>query len=303
MRVNANSLSFEVEEYGDNSGIPLLLIAGLGSQLIYWPDEWIDGFARAGYRVIRFDNRDCGLSQKLDDAGVPNIKKLRASKSITKEDVPYTLDDMADDAAGILDALVIPAAHVIGRSMGGFILQSLIDRHPERVLSATIMVSSSGAPGLSPMTPEATEQLFAEDYQPGERDAVVAASLEADQVWASPKFPFDPAERRQLHERGFDRSHHPQGIARQTAAFLQGQGNQDRLAGFELPTLIVHGGADTIFPADHGRDLADRIRGSELLEVDGMGHDLEGAARELVFRKIIASLDQTDRAKFSDRCR
>lgn len=286
MKLSANGLTLEAEDRGDASGTPLLLIPGLGSQLTYWPPEWIKGFIRAGYRVITFDNRDCGLSQRLEDAGVPDVMALKAAAETADGDVPYTLDDMAEDAACILEALAIPAAHVIGRSMGGLILQSLVHRHPERVLSATIMVSTSGAPSLSPMTAEAEMSLFADSYLPGEREVVISAALEADQVWASPKYPFDPAARRRFHERAYDRGHYPQGVARQTAALLHGLGRHERLAGFNLPALIIQGGADTIFPSEHGKDLSQRIRGAELFVVEGMGHDLEGSAKDLVFRRI-----------------
>jgi|LGOV01.1.fsa_nt_gb pimeloyl-ACP methyl ester carboxylesterase len=268
----SNGISIEVEEYGDISGVPLLFIAGLGTQLINWPQDWIKRFVDSGYRVIMFDNRDIGLSQKMDSAPAPEIA--------------YTLDDMADDAIGILDSLGIQSAHVIGKSMGGLILQAAVYRHPERVQSATIIVSTSGARSLPPLFPDIEEALFVDSHEHGDREKIIDATLEADRIWASPKYPFDPAARREMIAKSYDRCHYPAGVSRQASALLHAFGKEARLERHTHPTLVVQGMADTIFPPVHGRDLASRIKDARLLEVDGMGHDLEGEAIRIVFDAI-----------------
>ena len=271
-KIVANGISIEVEQYGELSGIPLLFISGLGTQLITWPQEWIKGFVETGYRVIVFDNRDIGLSQKIEPAST--------------SDIPYTLDDMADDAIGVLDALNIQSAHIIGNSMGGLILQAAVHRHANRVRSATIIVSTSGAESLPPLDPDIEAMLFAESSTIEDREIVIEGTLEADKIWASPKYPFDPAVRRDLIERSFDRCYYPAGVSRQSSALLQAFGKEARLKKHNVPTLVIQGMADTIFPPEHGRDLASRIKGARLLEVDGMGHDLEGEAVRIIFNAI-----------------
>ena len=289
-----NGVSLEVEQHGPANGVPLLLIAGLGTQLPSWPQQWISGFAELGYRVIAFDNRDVGLSEKFSSEGVPNIGTLRAMPEICHTDVPYTIDDMADDAVGLLDAVGIETAHFIGKSMGGMILQAAAYRHPTRLRSATIIVSTSGAPGLPPRSPEVEALIFGETCASDEREAVIESTLQADLVWGSPKYPFDPDIRRELVARLFDRCHYPDGVARQRAAVLQSKGKEARLAALDLQTLVVQGLSDSIFPQEHGRDLAARIKGARLLEVEGMGHDLEGEVVDLVFREINALIQQAD---------
>lgn len=287
VKIVSNGLSLEVEDHGNPNNPPVLFIAGLGSQLISWSQAWIDRFVRAGFRVIVFDNRDVGLSDKLDNAGVPNISTLKAKQIVDHRDVPYTIDDMADDAVGVLDALGISAAHVVGRSMGGMILQAMLRRHPNKILDAAFLVTSSGAVGLPPMTQEADAHIYSDGVEPIERQAAIEATLLADRVWASPKYPFDPDVRRAEITRSFDRCHHPDGTARQTAAMLQFLGAESPVASFNLPALVVQGMADTIFLPAHGRDLAGRINGAKLLEIDGMGHDLEGEAECIVAKATL----------------
>ena len=293
-QILCNGVSLEVEQHGPVNGAPLLLIAGLGTQLPGWPQQWISNFAERGYRVIAFDNRDVGLSEKFACEGVPNIESLHAMPEIHHTDIPYTIDDMADDAVGLLDALEIESAHFIGKSMGGMILQAAAYRHPTRLRSATLIVSTSGAPDLPPGSAEAEALTFGENHEPREREAVIEFTLQADLVWGSPKYPFDPEVRRELVGRLFDRCHYPDGVARQKAALLQSKGKQARLAALDLQTLVVQGLADSIFSQQHGRDLAARIKGARLLEVEGMGHDLEGAAVDIVFGEICALIQQAD---------
>ena len=293
-KITAGNLEFEIEDHGPRDGVPIVLIAGLGTQLISWPDEWIEGFTRKNYRLILLDNRDIGLSQKMSECGIPNITQLRAKEHVTAKDVPYTLDDMARDVLAIMNALEIDQAHIIGKSMGGVITQAIMHLAPKRVLSATLMVTTSGAKTLPPMEPEADALIYAEYDESTDRDALIEATLAADYVWYSPKYPFDPDIRKQQIAEQFDRSYHPAGVARQRAALFEYSGKESRLADCDKPVMIVQGMDDTIFTPAHGQDLAARIKGSQLLEMDGMGHDLEGAAIEIVFDKIAEFIDSNN---------
>ncbi|MCW3782109.1 alpha/beta fold hydrolase [Defluviimonas sp. CAU 1641] len=280
-------MSIEVERYGDETGVPLLLISGFGSQLISWPTKMIEALAGAGFSVIAMDNRDAGLSEKLSRWGVPDIAPLRSKPRVLPSEVPYTLADMSDDAAGVLDALGLPAAHVVGKSMGGLIAQSLCARHPDRVLSLSLLITTSAAPSVPAMRPDIEALLFGDSDAPADLEAIIEASVEADKAWASPAYPFDPAERRALALASLKRGHNPDGVARQAAALLCELRGGTEPRHLDVPALVVQGMADTIFPPEHGRDLARRITGAELLEVEGMGHDLEGGAVGIVTEAII----------------
>lgn len=263
--VKANGLNIEVERFGDPSAEPILLIRGLGSQLVHWPAGFVSGLVENGFHVIAFDNRDTGLSQKM----------------IGNDAAPYTLRDMAADAVGVLDACAVDSAHVLGISMGGKILQHMALDFPERVRTATIVMSSSDAPGLSPAAPEVREALSS-PTETVDRDSVVDHWLATDRLWASPGFPFDEVERRKVYRLAYDRCYDPQGVARQFAAMMADRDRYERLPGISIPTLVVHGTDDAIYGVDHGRDLAARIPDAELLEVEGMGHDLEGPVPGLI---------------------
>ena len=183
--ITANGIRIEVERHGPDAGSPVLLIRGLGSQLIHWPDELIEALVAAGHHVITYDNRDTGLSQRFDSFGAPDF-------SAPNGPVPaYSVDDMADDAVGVLDTLGIARAHVVGMSMGGMILQRLALAHPERLLSATIVYSSSGAPDLPGRDPEVEALLVSQPDDPSDRAQVIEHTLKCDRAWASPAFPFD----------------------------------------------------------------------------------------------------------------
>lgn len=274
--VTANGIRIEVGRHGPESGVPLLLIRGLGSQLIHWPEEMIDAFVAAGHHVIVFDNRDSGLSESFEHHGRPDFSAPGGP------DAPYSLDDMADDAAGVLDALGVRRAHVLGISMGGMILQCLALAHPDRVLSATIVMSSSGAPDLPGRDPEVEALLTAQPANPDDREQVIEQTLAADRVWGNPGFPFDEAARRALIGRAFDRRHSPGGVARQYAAARAAGQRHARLPEVRVPTLVIHGTADVLLPVEHGRDIAARIPGARLVEIGGMGHDLDGGVAPLV---------------------
>lgn len=280
--IDANGVEIEVEQHGKAGDTPLLLVRGLGSQLIHWPATLIDGFVTRGFHVITFDNRDTGLSQKFQEAGVPDIAALMERMAAGEAlEVPYTMQDMARDAVAVLDACDIAKAHVLGISMGGMIVQYLALNHADRLLSASIVMSSSGAPDLPPAAPE-TAALLLSSPESDAREAVIAHTLICDKAWYSPGYPYDEAERRDLIGRAYDRCYHPEGVTRQYAAVLAGRGRHGELAGIDLPTLVIHGTDDSLLSIEHGRDLAARIPGARLIEIDGMGHDLEGAVPGMI---------------------
>ena len=296
-QLKANGLEIAIERFGDASGEPILLIRGLGSQLVHWPGEFIAGFVEKGFHVVAYDNRDAGLSQKIEETGAADIAGS-GSKSVSgaSPNAHYTLLDMAADAVGVLDALRLSCAHVLGISMGGMILQEMAIHFPERVKSATIVMSSSGAPELPSAQPEVLERLTSAPPA-SDRENVVAHWLRCDQAWASPAYPFDKASRRELYCAAYDRCYCPDGTARQYAAILADTDRFERLSEIRSPTLVIHGTQDTIFSIEHGRDIAARIPGSELLEVEGMGHDLEGPVPALIVQNVMRLARRAQRAQ------
>jgi pimeloyl-ACP methyl ester carboxylesterase len=281
-RVRANGIEIEYDSFGKPSGRPLLLIMGLGGQSLLWDEGFCEALAERGHFVVRYDNRDVGLSTKFDAAGVPNVLELmQKSAAGAPLDVAYTLDDMADDAAGLLDALALESAHVCGASMGGMIAQTLAVRHPRRLRSLVSIMSSTGNPSLPPAKPEAMAVLMTPP--PTDRAGSLDAAVRTWRTIGSPGFPFDEAKIRARAGRMFDRSFHPQGTARQLAAILAHGSRVEKLRGVSTPTLVIHGAADPLVPLEGGRDTARAIPGAELLVIEGMGHDLpEGAWPELV---------------------
>ncbi|MEV0346824.1 alpha/beta hydrolase [Nonomuraea sp. NPDC050680] len=257
----ANGIEIAYETFGSPGGRPLLLIMGLGAQLIHWDDELCELLAEQGHHVVRFDNRDAGLSTHLHDEGVP---ALGTSSS-------YLLDDMADDAAGLMDALGWTAAHVVGASMGGMIAQTLAIRHPERVLTLTSIMSTPG-PDVAPPTPEASAVLLA--APPTDRDAVLAQSLKTWSVIGSPGFDLDRERILRLSGQAYDRCFDPPGTTRQLAAILASGDRTERLGTLGVPALVIHGEADALVPVAAGHATAAAIPGATLLTFPGMGHDL-----------------------------
>lgn len=275
-KAKSNGIELEWEAFGDAGAEPLLLVMGLGAQMILWDERFCELLAGRGFRVVRFDNRDVGGSTWLDPLGVP--KPFEAAAAVARgetPDVPYTLPDMADDAAGLLDALGIEAAHVVGASMGGMIVQALAIRHPERVRSLVSIMSTTGHPSLPGATPEAMQVLTTP--APPERDANIARAVEAQRVVGSPGFPFEEERIRERAARAFDRGFHPEGMARQFAAILGSPHRRDALREVRVPALVVHGDADPLVRPEAGRDTAEAIPGAELDVIEGMGHDLPEA--------------------------
>jgi len=266
-------IHIEYEDLGPKHGRPLLLVMGLGAQMILWEDDLCAELIERGHRVIRFDNRDVGRSTRLVRAGMPDM--ARAAEAFfagQPVDAPYTLSDMAGDAAGLLDALEIPAAHVVGASLGGMIAQTLAIERPRRVRSLVSIMSTTGRPELPPARPEAMAVLLLPT--PNDRDAYVERSLHVFRTIGSPGFPFEEDRVRRLALRSWERGISPDGPARQLLAVIASGSRHERLAALRVPTLVLHGADDPLMPVEHARDTATCIPGAELLVIEGMGHDL-----------------------------
>lgn len=255
-KANANGIELEYEVLGDEDGVPLLLIMGLGAQLVAWDVQLCEAFADRGFKVVRYDNRDIGLSTKFPPG------------------TPYTVADMADDAAGLLDALQIPAAHVVGASMGGMIAQELAIRHPGRVLTLTSIMSTTGEPGVGVPTAEAMDALVTPP--PLEREAYLDHAVRIARVIQgdSPEFPFDEERARMRAAEAYDRSFNPQGTANQLAAVLASAPRTERLRDLDVPALVIHGSIDVLVTPSGGEATAAAIPGAEHLVIEGMGHSL-----------------------------
>ena len=270
--VSANGMQIEYDTFGDPSSPPLLLIMGFGGQMIFWDEEFCGQLSERGHYVIRFDNRDVGLSSKFEEAGVPDvIEAIGAMMRGEPIKTPYRIDDMADDAVGLLSALSIKKAHICGISMGGMIAQSVAIRHPQHTLSLISIYSTTGNPQLPQPKPEAIEVLI--HPLPKERKAYIEYYVKAYHTLAGPGFPFDEEWHRKVAAHSYDRSFYPQGLARQLVAIFAQSNRKAALASVTTPTLVVHGSDDPLVPMECGKDTAEAIPGAELLIIEGMGHD------------------------------
>ncbi|MFX1456342.1 MAG: alpha/beta fold hydrolase [Promethearchaeota archaeon] len=269
-KAKVNNIEIEYDTFGDPSSKPLLLVMGLGGQMIGWVEELCENFAEQGFYVIRFDNRDVGLSTKFDDAGLPNLMEINAAIAKgEKPDVAYTLEDMADDAIGVLDELNVDKAHICGASMGGMIAQVIAYRHPSRVLSLISIMSTTGNPNLKQPSRELMRELFRP--LPTERTACIEESVRRGRLTYG-TFPYNEEQVRTLRTKAFDRCFYPQGIMRQAAAITANGNRKSKLASITAPTLVIHGREDPLIPVEGGIDTAKAIPGAKLLIFDGMGH-------------------------------
>ena len=272
-RARANGIELCWDSFGDAGAPPLLLIMGLASQMIAWPDEFCALVAERGFRVVRFDNRDIGLSTRFDSAGVPDIgAALTAALQGKPVDAPYRLSDMAADAFGLLDALGIARAHVVGASMGGAIAQTMAIERPERLLTLTSIMATTGEPGLPPPTPEAMGVLLKPPVTT--LDGYIRSYVETWKVLRAGSFPEDEALDRERAEAVFARGLNPAGVARQLAAILASGSRKAALRSVRVPTLVLHGDADPLVPLACGVDTAESIPGARLVVIPGMGHAL-----------------------------
>jgi pimeloyl-ACP methyl ester carboxylesterase len=273
--IRANNIELYYEENGPADGPVILLVMGLGAQMIAWPDEFIHGLVSKGFRVIHYDNRDVGLSQRMDGAKTPNLvwTMLKARFGLPVR-VPYTLTDMAADGIGLLDALGIDKAHVAGASMGGMIVQLMAANHRERLLSMTSIMSSSGKPGLPGARADIQKSFMVKRPPDASRDDAVAFGTELVRSFSYP----DPARPENAHAemtaKAFDRGYYPVGTRRQLLAIIADGSRVERLKTITTPTLVVHGGADPLVPKEGSEDIARHIPGARLEIIDEMAHDL-----------------------------
>ena len=296
MKIRANNIDIEVVDSApDAPRLPVvLLIMGLGMQLIAWPPGLVRELMNAGYRVIRFDNRDSGLSDKFDALGMPNLlwQGLKYKLGLLIKP-PYSLHDMARDTLGVLDALQIEKAHLVGVSMGGMVAQRVALIAPERIMSLTSIMSSSGARGLPAATPAVTRQLLRRPQGKG-KQAAIEHSVKLFQAIGSPGFPPDEAFLRERVTIATERSFNPPGIARQMVAIVADSSRAAELSNIAIPTLVLHGKADPLVPFACGQDTARRIPGARLVGVDGMGHDLPPGVVEHILMHLVPHLQVAD---------
>jgi pimeloyl-ACP methyl ester carboxylesterase len=264
-----NGVELAYQEVGDPAAEPLLLVMGLGTQMLAWDEELCATLAERGFRVVRFDNRDIGRSTMLDSAGVPKRLDLFLGR---RESAAYLLSDMAKDTACLMDHLGIDSAHVVGASMGGMIGQTLAIEHPERVRSLVSMMSTTGSRRVGTPTLKAFGLLFAK--APRDRDAYAERIIKTFEVVGSPAFRFDEQRLREMAGRMYDRSHNPRGILRQMHAIGASGDRTAALRRLKLPVTVIHGSRDTLIRPSGGRATARAIPGARLRIVDGMGHDL-----------------------------
>ena len=273
--IHANNIDIYYEENGPADGPVILLVMGLGAQMIAWPDEFIHGLVSKGYRVIHYDNRDVGMSQRMEGAKAPHLVwtmfKARIGLPVR---VPYTLGDMAADGIGLLDALGIDKAHVVGASMGGMIVQLMAANYPERTLSMTSIMSSSGKAGLPGARPDIQRQFMVKRPPDASREEAVAFGAALVSAFSFP----DPARPENAHAemtaKAFDRGYYPVGTRRQLLAIIADGSRVERIKTIKVPTLVVHGGADPLVPKEGSEDIARHIPGARLEIIDEMAHDL-----------------------------
>jgi pimeloyl-ACP methyl ester carboxylesterase len=297
MKIRANEIDIEVEDTGP--GAPgenrpvVFLIMGLGMQLVAWPPAFIDALVAAGYRVVRHDNRDVGLSHRFETLGSPNLiwQSIKYKIGLTPS-AAYSLTDMAADSLGVLDGLGIEKAHVVGVSMGGMIAQRLALMAPARVLSLTSIMSTSGARGLPPPRPEVVRALLKRPAGKSPQ-AVADHYVRLFKVIGSPAFPTPEAEMRARIHEGVSRGFYPVGTLRQMMAVMADITRAAQLARVRAPTLVIHGKADPLVPFACGEDTARRIPGAKLVAIEGMGHDLPPAVVDRILDNLIPHLRAT----------
>ena len=285
-KTKANGIEIEYETFGRKGDPALLLIMGLGAQLTLWPESLCEGLANQGFFVVRYDNRDVGLSTDFDTWGLPDLMgsfaKLMKGEKV---DAPYLLGDMAADAIGLLDALDIDRAHIVGASMGGMIAQVIAATYPQRTRSLVSIMSTSGRMGLPMGKPEAVAMLSALPEGPA-REQLVAHGIKLRNVIGSPGYPTDPATMRTLVERNIDRRYYPPGAARQYLAIMVSGPRVDLLKTVKVPTLVLHGDDDPLLPVECGRDVASLVPGAKIETFPGWGHDVP----EQMVPKLVGSI-------------
>jgi len=290
-RVHANGIEIAYDTVGDPQGRPLLLIMGLTTQMLGWPDRFCRMLAEKDHWVIRFDNRDCGLSSKLEQFGVPDLNQMtRDLAEGLRVTPPYTLSDMASDTVALMDALGIEKAHICGLSMGGMIGQIMALAHPSRMLSLISMESTTGEPDLPGPSEEANEAMMS--LPPVMRDAYLDYTVDLYRAFAGESEKMDEGVQRRISARCYDRMFYPMGFARQMAAISVAPGRREDLRSVSVPTLVIHGDSDALMPPAHGQDTADAIPGAQLVIVEGLGH---GMAYPTLWEEMVNAIDELTR--------
>ncbi len=276
--ISANNIAIEYEEFGPKDGGAIILVRGLGTQLIYWPEEFYRPMVETGHRVILFDNRDVGLSSKMDHLGQVDMKEVfeKSQKGETFK-APYTLDDMALDMIGLMDGLGLSRAHIVGISLGGMIAQTITGNHPDRIFSMTSIMSSSGNPDLPQPAPEIVATLVSPPGDPNDRESKIEDEVRSMLITGSPGYPVSEEFARDLATRAYDRCYHPDGVHRQMAAARALGDRRSRLNKITRPALVVHGCDDVLIPITSGEDTAANIPGAKFVAIPGMGHDIPPA--------------------------
>jgi pimeloyl-ACP methyl ester carboxylesterase len=280
-RAKSNGLELEYDTFGSPTDPALVLVMGLGAQMINWDPELCELLAAEGFHVIRYDNRDIGLSTYLDDLPLPNLPALMAGEV---SQAPYLLADMGDDLAGLLDSLGIKKAHITGASMGGMIAQQFVIDHPERVLSLCSIMSTTGDRTVGQSSPEAMAVLMRPAAPT--REASIAAGVAGSRVIGSPGFPATEEELVAKATASYDRAFHPAGAARQTAAIVASPDRTEDLRKVTVPTVVIHGEADPLVDQSGGKATAAAVPGAELVIIPGMGHDLPRGVWQTVVENI-----------------
>ncbi len=284
-----NGIEICYESAGDESGSPILLVAGLGMQLTGWPEEWCDRLAAAGHFVVRFDNRDIGLSTHLVEYGKPDLLAWLGGRD---PHAGYGLADMADDAVGLLEHLGIESAHVIGISMGGMIAQVLAINHARRVRSLCSIMSTTGDQAVGQPSAAAVNAMLR--AAPETRAAAIDYAVEMFEVIGSPRYRSDEALDRERFAAAYDRDHDPDGVARQLGAILTSRDRTEALHQLSVPTLVIHGDSDPLIDVSGGEATARAIPGARLLIIEGMGHDLPTQLNDRLLDAILAHVSASD---------
>ncbi|MBC8365105.1 MAG: alpha/beta fold hydrolase [Actinobacteria bacterium] len=292
-QVRANGIDIEVETFGDPADPTILLVMGISFQLVHWPDEFVEQLAGRGFHVVRFDNRDVGLSTWFDDEPRPNPALFMVKSMLgLRPPAPYTLHDMADDTVGVLDALDIDSAHVVGLSMGGMISQRLAIEYPERVRSLCSIMSSTRPPKASFRL---ILKLLKLGSDPEGREERIENTLALFRLLSGGGFAFDEEHGAGLAAKAVDRAWHPAGTDRQSAAIWVDGDRRAELSGLKIPTTVVHGTADPLILPKLGRETADAVPGAEMVWIEGMGHEWPEEAWPAILDAI------TDRADLAGR--
>ena len=290
-RVPANGIEIAYETFGDSADIPIVLIMGFSRQMVGWHEDFCQALSRRGHFVVRFDNRDVGLSTHLDHAPPVDIQVGLAGDTSS---AAYTLADMAADTVGLVGALGLGSVHVVGVSMGGMIAQVMAIEHPARVRSLTSIMSSTGDPQVSQPSPEAREVLLSPPART--REEVLDRAVAASRVIGSPGFEPDEAEVRERAALAFDRAYDPPGLSRQLLAIWATGDRTPRLADVRAPTLVIHGDSDPLIPLAAGRATAAAIPGARLEVLAGMGHDLPRPLWSRIVQLISEHVEEAERA-------